>query len=240
VKEEMRVSESGDAETTAKSATICGSSVGKKQIMAITGLSLVGFVFVHLAGNLLLYAGPELFKKYSYALTSTPLIYVAEAGLVALFIAHIGMAIKLTLENKAARPQTYYMKTKTGAGSTLASSTMPYSGIAILIFMIIHLIGIKYGTVYMTSVDGVEMRDVYRLVIEVFQSPVNVAVYVVAVSLLGLHLSHGFWSAFQSLGIYHSKYSQCLRCAAKVIGAVVALGYAALPIWAYVVHGGLL
>ena len=88
----------------------------------------------HLAGNLLIFVGPEAFNYYAHKLTSNPLIYVAEAILAAIFLGHMGMAIKVTMENKAARPEGYYMKTKTGRGSTFASSTMPYTGLILLAF----------------------------------------------------------------------------------------------------------
>jgi succinate dehydrogenase / fumarate reductase, cytochrome b subunit len=218
---------------------VWGRSVAKKQILGVTGLLLCGFIIAHLAGNLLIYAGSDWYNKYSHALISNPLIYLAEAGLVALFLTHLCLAMKITYENKKARPQGYYMSKKTGNpnGSNLASATMPYTGIAILLFTVLHLICIKYGPVYTTTVDGVEMRDVYKLVIEYFQSPLNVAWYVLAVSLLGFHVGHGFWSAFQSLGLYHKRHSPCLRKVAKAFGLIIALGYAALPLWSYFYAG---
>ncbi|EQC52406.1 succinate dehydrogenase cytochrome b subunit [Bacteriovorax sp. DB6_IX] len=209
------------------------SSVMKKQVMGVTGLLLCGFLLSHLAGNCLIYVGSDVFNKYAYTLISNPLIYVAEAILAAIFFTHIGLALKLTIENKAARPTRYYMKQKTGRGSTFASSTMPYTGMIILTFMILHLLHFKFGPVYMTTVDGVEMRDLYKTVIEYFQSPLNVAWYIFAMIALGIHVSHGFWSAFQSLGVNHPKYNCLIKCASKGFAALVTLGYSALPIFCY-------
>ena len=210
------------------------SSIGKKQLMAITGLLLSGFLIAHLLGNFLLMAGADAFNLYAYKLTSTPLIYIAEAGLVAIFLGHLGLAMKLTQENKAARgPQGYYMKTKTGKGSTLASSTMIYSGIIIGIFLVTHLMHFKFGSYYETKVNGVVMRDLYRTVIEFFQNPLFVAWYVAAMILLGLHLSHGVQSAFQSFGLRHHVYTPIIKKASLTFSLLVAAGFAALSIWAH-------
>jgi succinate dehydrogenase / fumarate reductase cytochrome b subunit len=176
------------------------TSVGKKQIMGVTGLLLCGFLFTHFLGNLTMFVSADAFNKYSHTLTSNPLIYLAEAGLGVLFLSHIVMALKLTIENKAARPVQYYMRETSGRGSTFASSTMPYTGAIALIFLVIHILGLKFGTHYTTTVGGVEMRDIYKTTVEYFADPLHVLGYVVAVVALGIHVSHGFWSAFQSLG----------------------------------------
>ncbi|MFZ8934819.1 MAG: succinate dehydrogenase, partial [Bacteriovoracaceae bacterium] len=122
--------------TTTTLKRYLGSSITKKQLMAITGLSLCLFLLGHLIGNCLIYVGPEAFNTYGHTLITNPLIYVAEAGLAAMFLIHIVLAIKLTMENKAARPVNYYMKKSSGRGETFASNTMPYTGLIILIFLV--------------------------------------------------------------------------------------------------------
>jgi succinate dehydrogenase / fumarate reductase cytochrome b subunit len=209
----------------------------KKVFMAITGLLLCGFITGHLVGNLLIYISPEAFNKYGHTLTSNPLIYVAEAGLIALFLVHMFFAFKTIIENKKARPQKYYMKTKTGRGSTFASSTMPYTGVIIFIFLVLHVTFIKYGAIYSVSYDGIEMRDLYRLCIEYFSNPLITIGYVIAMGALGIHVSHGFWSAFQSLGFNHPKYTPSIECLSKLFAVVVGLGFAALPIYCYLQGG---
>ncbi|EQC43894.1 succinate dehydrogenase cytochrome b subunit [Bacteriovorax sp. Seq25_V] len=209
------------------------SSVMKKQVMGITGLMLCGFLLSHLAGNCLIYVGSDAFNKYAHALITNPLIYVAEFILASIFLTHIGLALKLTIENKAARPQNYYIKQKTGRGATFASSTMPYTGIIILAFLVFHLINFKFGPVYTATVGGVEMRDLYKTVVEYFISPVNVAWYIFCMIALGIHVSHGFWSAFQSIGFNHPKYNCLIKCASKAFGVLVTLGYSALPIFCH-------
>lgn len=209
------------------------SSVGKKQIMALTGAGLVGFTITHLLGNLLIFVGPDAFNMYGHKLTSNPLIYVAEAGLVGLFLLHILLAVILKLQNMSARPQSYYMKTKTGRGETFASSTMPYTGMIILLFIILHLINFKYGTNYPTTVDGIQIRDLYRTVVEYFANPLYVAWYVFAMFALGLHTSHGFQSMFQSWGFNHPKYTPIIKAAALLYGGVVTFGFSLLAIYCH-------
>lgn len=125
-----------------------GSSIVKKQIMGVTGLMLCGFLLTHMAGNFLIFVGPDAFNLYAHKLTSNPLIYVAEAILAGIFLTHIGLAIKLTIENKQARPDSYFVKVKTGRGATFASSTMPLTGLLILVFLVWHIVNLKFGPWY--------------------------------------------------------------------------------------------
>lgn len=213
------------------------SSIGKKNVMAITGLLLCGFLLSHLAGNFLLFVGPDAFNKYSHALVTNPAIYLAEVILGLLFLSHIIMAFRLTLENKKARPEQYYMRTKSGRGATFASSTMPYTGIIALIFLVFHIIGLKFGTHYDTTINGVEMRDIYKTTVEYFADPIHVAGYIIAVVALGFHVSHGFWSAFQSLGLNHRKYMPKIQKFSIVYGLIVAIGFSSLPIYCFITGG---
>ena len=209
------------------------SSIIKKQTMGIAGLLLCGFITMHLLGNLLIFVGPEAFNLYAHTLTSNPLIYAAEAGLLAIFLVHLGVGIRLTIENNNARPQKYYMKQPTGRGANFSSSTMPYTGIIILIFVIFHILGLKFGTYYETSYDGVKMRDLYKLVMEYFRQPSAVLGYVVAMLSLGIHLRLGFWSSFQSLGFNHPKYNNLLILISKAFAFVMAIGFSSLPIFCF-------
>ena len=210
-----------------------GSSIVKKQVMGVTGLLFCGFLMSHLVTNSFIYISPELFNTAAHALITNPLIYLAEAILGSIFLTHIFLAIKLTIENHRARPQKYYAKKSTGRGATFASSTMPYTGLITLIFLILHIINFKFGPVYTVTYDGVEVRDLYRLELEHFANPLNTAWYVFAVFSLGIHVSHGFWSAFQSLGFNHPKYNGMIKCASKAFGVLVFVGYAALPVFCY-------
>lgn len=209
------------------------SSVGRKQIMAISGLGLCVFVLTHLLGNLTILVSGDTFNQYAHTLTSTKLIYLAEAGLAATFLVHIVLAIVLTRENRKARPDRYYMKVDTGRGATKASSSMIISGMILLVFLIIHIWGLKFGEVYETEVMGTPMRDLYKLTVETFKNPMYTAFYVIVVTILGFHLRHGFSSAFQSLGFNHPKYKEKLQTAGKIFGFLIAGGFSIVPLYVY-------
>lgn len=209
------------------------SSIGQKQIMAVTGLLLCGFLVTHMLGNYTLFIGPDAFNKYSHALISNPLIYLAEVALGSLFVAHIVMAFKVIYENKKARPVAYYSYNKSGRGGTFASATMAYTGLIALVFLVFHILGLKFGTHYTTNIGGVEMRDIYKTTIEYFQSPMNIGGYIIAMTALGIHTSHGFWSAFQTLGANHPKYMPKIQLASTLFGFIITIGFSVLPIFCY-------
>ena len=213
------------------------SSIVKKQVMGFTGLLLCGFLTTHVLRNILICVGPDAFNTYAYKLTSTPLIYVAEAILGLIFLTHLGLATRLTIENHLARPQGYYMKRKTGRGATFASSTMPFTGIILLLFLVWHIVNLKFGPVYTTYVSDTEMRDLYRLVMEYFSNITNVIGYIVAMFAMAIHLMHGFWSAFQSLGLSHPKYNCKIKCGGYLLAFSLAIGFSALPIYCYLQGG---
>ncbi len=214
-----------------------GSSIIKKQIMGVTGLLLCGFLITHLLGNFLIIVSAEAFNTYAHALITNPLLYPAEAVLATIFLTHIFLAIKLVIENHQARPEKYYIKTKTGRGATFASSTMPYTGFIILVFLIKHLLDFKFGPLFEVTYNGVLMRDLHQTVLLHFANPLNVVWYVFVMICIGIHVSHGFWSAFQSIGFNHPKYNCCLKNTAKAFAVVVTLGYSAIAIWSYLQGG---
>lgn len=209
------------------------SSIGKKQLMAVTGLGLLGFTATHLLGNFLLFLGPEAFNTYGHTLTSNQLIYVAEAGLIGMFLLHILLAVVTRVENSGARPERYYVKTRTGRGETISSKTMPITGAIIGLFIVIHLLNFKFGAHYTVTYDGVEMRDLYKVVVLYFANPLYVAWYVFAMIALGLHTSHGLQSSFQSIGANHPKYTPIVKGLSSAYGLVVALGFSGLAIFCH-------
>ena len=209
------------------------STIGKKQIVAVTGLLLCGFLVAHLLGNLLLIVGSDAFNAYSHKLTSTPLIYVAEAGLSLIFIFHFFIAMKLTYHNKVARGGKYYMKTKTGEGANFLSRTMPITGLLILIFIISHLMHFKYGSYYTTVIEGQNVRDVYRTVMEYFTNPWGSLWYVLAMIALSMHLYHGVQSTFQSLGFNNPKWNCFYRIIGRSFGLLVPTGFVLLCLWCH-------
>lgn len=213
------------------------SSVGKKFIMALTGLAMVIFLIEHLSGNLLLFSqNPNPYNKYSHFLLSFGwLLYIAEFILIVILAFHMISAISISLGKKKARPINY-AKTANASGNSkksIASTTMIYTGITLFVFIIIHLKTFKFGPVYLTDVDGQEMRDLHGLVWEVFRKPGYVIWYVAAMIFLGSHLWHGFWSAFQSLGISHPRYTPIIYGAGILVALVLAVGFLGIPLWIF-------
>ncbi len=209
------------------------SSIGRKHLVAVTGLLLCGFLVSHLAGNLLLLVGSDAFNIYANNLTSLgSLLYVIETGLLLVFLVHIYLAVRLNIENYQSRGK-YQLKRRTGRGTTFMSATMPWTGLILLVFLILHLMNLKFGTHYETEVGGLKMRDMYRTTMEYFQSPVNVGWYVFAMLCAGLHTAHGFASAFQSLGLNFPKYYPKIKFISYLYAILIAGGFAFLSVWAY-------
>jgi len=204
------------------------SSIGQKILLALTGLLLIGFLIVHLAGNLLIFSGPDAYNAYSEKLVTNPLIYVAEAALLMLFVAHFVTGFVVTRRNRAARPILYYRQkwVRRSSHKTLASTTMILSGLVVLVFVPIHLHTFKFGPRYPSAADS-RVRDLHRLVVEVFEDPRYVAWYVFALIVIGLHLWHGFGSAFQSLGV--TNRGALYRCG-QMLAVVLAGGFLAIPV----------
>ena len=202
-----------------------GSSVGLKAVMAVSGAMLFLFVLGHLIGNLQIYEGPEKLNHYSQFLHSMPgLLWLVRIVLLVMVVLHIWSAVRLGLRNFAARPTGYVQKKP--AGSTYASRTMYWSGPIILAFVIYHLLDFTFGTVNPHFEEG----NVYANVVASFRLIPVSAFYILAMLLLCLHLYHGLWSMFQSLGFYHPRYTPVLRRAAAVAAILIAAGNISIPV----------
>jgi succinate dehydrogenase / fumarate reductase cytochrome b subunit len=202
------------------------SSILKKAVMAITGLCWFLYLLLHLAGNFSLYAGSESYNAYAEFLLSFPLTIPAEIGLLILFVLHLASAWRVTRENKAARPQAYVYKISGTGNSTFASRTMWYGGVILLLFLIIHVWMFKYG-------DRTGQQGLWGLVVRSFKNPLIAVWYIFAMLPLGLHLSHGFASAFQTLGMLQPRWRLGLKKTGQVLGWVIAVGFILLPLWAF-------
>jgi succinate dehydrogenase / fumarate reductase cytochrome b subunit len=213
------------------------STVGSKLLVAVTGISLVGFLIGHLVGNLLVFLGPDTFNHYGHKLISNPLVYPAEAGLVVLFLLHAWKTIQLTVGSSKARPVAYAEKHRAGHTSrkSLASTTMIWSGLFLLVFVPIHIRTFKFGAYYDTHEAGV--RDLYQLVIEIFSKPGYVAFYVVGMTIIGFHLWHGVSSAFQTLGADTPRFTPVIRRIGWTLAVIIAVGFAAIPVWVFFLGG---
>ena len=213
------------------------STVGSKLLVGITGLILFGFLILHLAGNLILFAGPEAFNHYSHKLISNPLVYPAEIGLVLIFLLHAYKTIRLTLVSRAARPQGYVMKRRAEYTSrkSLASTTMIVSGLFLLVFVPIHVKTFKFGAYYDSAEAGV--RDLNRLVFEIFSRPGYVVFYVIAMIVVGFHLWHGVSSTVQTIGIDTRRVTPVVRRIGWASAIIIAVGFIAIPLWVFFIGG---
>ncbi|MGE0634389.1 MAG: succinate dehydrogenase cytochrome b subunit [Pseudobdellovibrionaceae bacterium] len=216
------------------------TTVGRKYIMGITGLIWAGFVAAHLAGNLLIFVGEEAFNLYSHGLTSTKLVWVARGGLLAAFLAHIFAAICITIENRRARGgQQYSVIPNAQKKAAFASRWMAFHGSLILVFIILHLgtftLGPAMAEGYVVTHGGVEMRDIYKLVIETFRNPLYVVWYCFALIFLGFHLSHGVYSTFQSLGLRNRVWEHTIQKFSYAYAVLIVAGFIAIPTYVYFV-----
>lgn len=213
------------------------SSVGTKLLMGLTGLALFAYLILHLLGNALIFAGPDIFNEYSHKLVSNPLIVPVEIGLLAIFVLHIYKAIANYGANRAARPVGYKMKkfARHTSRKSFSSSTMIWSGIVIAVFVVVHVKQFKYGAWYQT-VSATPIRDLARTEFEVFSHPIWVIFYFVATLIVGLHLRHGIASSFQSLGVDHPLYTRRLTMWGIVLAVIIGGGLACIPVWVYLTH----
>jgi succinate dehydrogenase / fumarate reductase cytochrome b subunit len=217
------------------------NSVTKKFAMALSGLGLVGFVIVHLLGNLSLYKSDgAAFNTYAKALHDLGIwIVLAEVGLLVIALVHVVTGFGLKLNHRAARPERYRVWRSKGGNtpSNLSSRTMIFTGIVLLVFLVIHVLQFRFGANvdqgYITQIHGEPTRDLHRLVVETFKNPMYVAFYMGCMVLLGMHLRHGFWSAFQSLGVTQGAASRKLLIASAGLGFVLAVGFLFIPVWIY-------
>ena len=213
------------------------SSLGKKFLMALTGVALVMFVVVHMVGNLQFFLGREVLNHYAHVLKSNPeILWPSRIGLLSCVIIHITMAIWLTIENRTKRLTGYAVK-DTGAAS-LASRTMIYSGTIIGAFIVYHLLHytVLLQSINLTGHDFSVFRDVhgqpdvYRMIQIGFSNAAVSGFYLLGVGLLCFHLSHGIWAMLQTLGLVNETYRSIIECVSVIGAALLFIGYASIPV----------
>ena len=212
------------------------SPVGRKILTGVTGIGLVLFVIAHMAGNLSYLFGAEAYNLYAHKLMSLGgLFYAIEILLALCFLLHAYLGIVITIRNRQARPDGYKQFKSAGGASRLSwsSRSMIVTGVIILIFLVLHLNSFKFGTYYSVEINGEQMRDLYRLMSEKFQDPIYAFGYPAVMILLGLHLRHGVWSAFQSLTLSNPKLSAILYPLGLILGTGVAVGFIVVPLYIY-------
>ncbi|HLU40230.1 MAG TPA: succinate dehydrogenase cytochrome b subunit [Planctomycetota bacterium] len=208
------------------------SSLGSKVAMAVTGVLLFAFLIAHMAGNLLVFAGQDALNAYAHMLqNSKVLLWGLRLGLLVVFVLHVATAVRLVRQNRAARPERYAQHSIVQA--SLASQTMIHTGIVTAAFVVYHLLHFTVGAIQRENFllhDAAGRHDVYTMVVLGFRNPLIALSYVVAVGALGLHLSHGLHSMFQSVGWRHPRYTPALVVAAPVVAALLTAGFLAVPI----------
>lgn len=213
-------------------ANVLQSSIGAKVGMAVTGILLVLFIISHLIGNLLMFAGPEATNAYAKGLKDLgPLLWMARVGLLVVFMVHVGSALRLWRLNRAARPQPYAVVDSSVV--TYAGRSIVLTGALVLAFALYHLL---HFTLFATNPEFAQLQDaqgrhdVYRMVISGFRNVAVSGVYIVSMIFLGLHLSHGVTSLFQSLGVNSPSYNPFIKRLGPWSGVVIAAGFASIPL----------
>ena len=217
-------------------ANLFATSIGKKVIMSLSGLFLISFIIVHLCVNILLIFGDgTLFNKAAHFMDTNPVVSIVEPILGIGFLVHIIYSIIITTRNYFARPVKYKLSNP-GANSTWASRNMFVLGGLILTFLIVHIANffwkIKFGSVPYITINGEQVHDTYTLVSQLF---INYwwydLLYIAGAIFLGLHLSHGFWSGFQTIGLDNDKWKPRLSIAGTVFAVIIALGFSIIPLY---------
>jgi len=207
----------------AKYVQLLTTSIGKKAIMALTGLGLLVFLIVHLVGNLLLFVGDDAFNHYAQKYEDNAgIVYVIEAGLLLVFVVHIGLALRTAMENREARGKRYAIRRTTGR-QTPGSASMIVTGVIIGVFLVIHLLDFRLH-------PDKSAEHMAQMVRDRLTQPVGIAIYLVGVLAVGLHLSHAIRSAFQTLGLSHPRYDPAIQMGGLGLSLVLCLGFAAFPV----------
>ena len=216
---------------------LLGSTLGQKAVVAVTGAALVGFAFVHMAGHLLMFQGAEAYNKYAHTLQSMgALKWAARGGLLVAVALHVWASLQLTMRNRAARPIDY--SDDKWLAASFGARTMRLSGPLLLFFIVYHLL---HFTVMAVTADGyadmeatidgnLVVADAYGRMLSAFSYPALTVLYVGAVGLLGVHLSHGIQSIFQTLGLNNGTYRPLVRRVGPLLAGIVTAGFAVVPL----------
>lgn len=216
------------------------SQVGRKVLNAVTGIGLVVFIILHLAGNLTLFGSAEAFNRYTLQLESLGwLLYILEFFLALTFILHAAVGISIWRKRRRARPEHYKKYQSRGEPShmTWYSRSMIFSGIVLLVFLVIHLNDFKFAETETILIDGEQARDLKSVVVDTFVNPWYAFGYTFVLIVLGTHLAHGFWSAFTSLSLKRSRFSDKLYVASVLFAILMSLGFIFIPLYIYFTSG---
>ena len=216
-------------------ANVFSSSIGKKLVMSLSGLFLITFLLVHLTVNLTMLVSTDLYNESAHFMATNPFIKIMEPVLALGCLIHVLYALLLTVKNMSSRPVAYAVK-KDSNSSSWSSRNMFVLGAGVFLFFVIHIINFWWrikvsGDIASTTVNGVEMHDTFTLVTSLFQIWWYDVLYIVSFALLGLHLSHGFWSAFQTVGMNNSLWFKRLKLAGHIYAALIVGGFTIIPLY---------
>jgi succinate dehydrogenase / fumarate reductase, cytochrome b subunit len=217
---------------------IFSSSVGTKILIGLTGLALVIYLIIHIAGNLLILFGPDVFNRYAYTMEErNPALPAIEIALLGVFLLHIYKTVTMFVGNQSARPVRYVQKKYAGRPSrkSLASSTMIVTGLWLFVFLLVHVKTFRFTESAAWPAGG---RDLYQLEVATFSNPLVVGFYILSMVVVGSHLWHGVSSGFQSLGVDHPKVTPTLLVAGKILAVLIAGGFIVIAAWVYLTQGG--
>jgi succinate dehydrogenase / fumarate reductase cytochrome b subunit len=201
------------------------NTIGKKAVMAVTGVILVGWIIAHVLGNVLIFRGPAAVNQYAALLKSNAaLLWGLRALMLVTLLLHVTAAIQLVWQQRASRPVRYTRQEP--QESTIASRTIRWGGLVLALFVVYHILHMTTGTLH----PAFSRTDVYSNMVRGLSVPWVAAIYLVAVAALGLHLHHGMWSVFQSLGVSHPSITTFRRRLATGVAAFVYIGFASIPI----------
>lgn len=211
-----------------------GSSIGRKFLVGLSGLGLIGFLVGHLAGNLNMYLGVAAMNQYAEDLHHLPGFVLLDYGTLGLFAAHVALVAGLIIRNKAARASRYAVhgtKRPDGKVQSLASRTMKVSGVIVLLFLVLHLFDMRFQRGAYTLDDGSSM--IGQHIVELMAVEWRVALYALGSLLVSFHVFHGLQSAFRSLGLNHRKYTPLIEKFSAALALALGLGFASIPIATY-------
>ena len=216
----------------ASRSAVFSSSVGTKILIGITGVALVLYLLIHIAGNMMVFFGPAAFNKYAYTLEGNPLLPIIEIALLLVFLLHIFKTVRMFLGNQSRRPVRYAKKKYAGRPSrkTVASSTMIVSGLWLVAFLLVHVKTFRFSPEVEWPAGG---RDLYLLEMQAFTNPLMVGFYIISMVVVGSHLWHGVSSAFQSLGADKPAWTRFILPAGKIIAVLIAGGFIVIAVWAH-------
>jgi succinate dehydrogenase / fumarate reductase cytochrome b subunit len=216
---------STEASTLATPGSFFDEYIGKKVVMAVSGLALFGFVCGHMIGNLQVFLGPQVLNGYGELLRANPaLLWGTRLVVLVALVLHVWSAVQLASAKRAARPVAYSQWT--ARESTYASRTMMWSGPMLAAYIVYHLLHLTLGTVH----PDFEPGNVYQNLVIGLSNPVVALAYVAAMAMLGLHLRHGIWSMFQSIGLSHPRHTPRIKVLAGIVAAAIVAGYVSIPV----------